>query len=329
MKNFTDLQTLFQQYLEQNRFTSAPDALYQPVNYILDIGGKRIRPVLLLMGYNLFKEDVEKALPAAFAVELFHNFSLMHDDIMDQAPLRRGRPAVHVKYGMETGILSGDLTLILAYDYLLQYNDYQSFRAVVSVFNEVAVKVCEGQQYDMNFEEQEQVELSAYLTMIEYKTAVLLSGALKMGAILAGASTQNQALLGEFGRNVGIAFQLQDDILDSFGDPEKFGKKVGGDIAQNKKTYLLLRAMELADHHSLEQLKSILATKTIADSAEEKEKIESVKEIYRQLGVLEDARSMKEKYQKEAFKALDRLTVPPTQKIALDKIARSLLAREA
>ena len=329
MKNFTDLQTLFQQYLEQNRFTSAPDALYQPVNYILEIGGKRIRPVLLLMGYNLFKEDVEKALPASFAVELFHNFSLMHDDIMDQAPLRRGKPSVHIEYGMETGILSGDLTLILAYDYLLQYNDPQVFKGLMNVFNEVAVKVCEGQQYDMNFEKQERVELSDYLKMIEYKTAVLLSGALKMGAILGEASVHDQTMLGEFGRNVGIAFQLQDDILDSFGDPEKFGKKVGGDIAQNKKTYLLLRAMEVADNQNRMELLEVLAEQTEADSDGEKEKIKRVKGIFKRLGVLEDARAMKEKYQKEAFAALGRLTVSSEQKAALDKLARALLAREA
>jgi len=296
MKNFNQLFNLFQQYLEQNRFLSTPDELYQPVNYILDIGGKRIRPILLLMGYNLFKEDVEQALPAAFSIELFHNFSLMHDDIMDQAPLRRGQPSVHIKYGIETGILSGDLTLIQAYQFLLQYADLQYFGKIVSLFNELAVKVC---------------------------------GALQIGAVLAEASTADQEAIGEFGRNIGIAFQLQDDILDSFGDPKKFGKKVGGDIAQNKKTYLLLKALEVADPQSVKSIQQWLQTPTSAASKEENAKIEAIKALYVQLGVLEDAKILKQKYQQAAFDALAQISVGEGEKAIIANLAEDLLSREA
>ena len=247
MRSLSQLQELFQKYISDNQFSDTPTELYDPVNYILSLGGKRLRPILLLMAYNLFKTDVEKALPAAFSVEVFHNFSLMHDDIMDKAPLRRGKPAVHIKYNESTGILSGDVMLIYAFKYLMKLEDQNSLLEIIKLFNQIAIDVCEGQQFDMNFENRTEVTIDEYINMIGLKTAALLAGAMKMGALIAGASDKDAQLLYDFGKNVGIAFQLQDDILDTFGDPEKFGKKVGGDIAQNKKTYLALRAMELAN----------------------------------------------------------------------------------
>ncbi|MFK8104543.1 MAG: polyprenyl synthetase family protein, partial [Saprospiraceae bacterium] len=226
MKSPAALKQIFDDYIATNEFKQAPVALYEPINYIFSLGGKRLRPLLLLMGYNLFGERVEEALPAAFAIEIFHNFSLLHDDIMDEAPLRRGKPSVHVKYNVNTGILSGDVMLIYAYQYLARLSVLPRYAKIVELFNQLAIDVCEGQQYDMNFEEEEQVALSAYLKMIELKTAALIGGALGMGAVIGGASEKDMEQLMQFGRNIGIAFQIQDDILDTFGDPEKFGKKV-------------------------------------------------------------------------------------------------------
>ena len=266
MLKLPDLQETFQKYLKENIFNQTPQELYQPVNYILKLGGKRLRPVILLMSYNLFKETVEKALPAAFAIEIFHNFSLLHDDIMDEAPLRRGQPTVHIKYDVNTGILSGDVMLIYAYQYILQLEDQSNIPALMRIFNKVAIEVCEGQQYDMNFETSQEVKIVDYLKMIELKTSVLLAGAMKMGAVIAGAPEKDANHLYEFGKNIGIAFQLQDDILDTFGDPEKFGKKVGGDIAQNKKTYLLLKAMELAKGSRKQALSDLITQNYIEEA---------------------------------------------------------------
>lgn len=324
MLKLPDLQVIFQKYLKDNIFNQTPQELYQPVNYILKLGGKRLRPVILLMSYNLFEETVEKALPAAFAIEIFHNFSLLHDDIMDEAPLRRGQPTVHMKYDVNTGILSGDVMLIYAYQYILQLDDQSNIPALMRIFNQVAIEVCEGQQYDMNFETSQEVKIEDYLKMIELKTSVLIAGAMKMGAVIAGAPEKDAHHLYEFGKNIGIAFQLQDDILDTFGDPEKFGKKVGGDIAQNKKTYLLLRAMELANGPRKQALSDLITENYIEEAA----KIKAITQIYTDLGIREDAEKLKEEYLQKAFEHLNAVEVPDQHKEELNRLANELMGRE-
>ncbi len=323
MLSVEHLQELFLKYLKKELFDQSPIELYEPVNYILQLGGKRLRPVLLLMGANLFSEDIDHALPAALSIEIFHNFSLVHDDIMDEAPLRRGQPTVHIKYGQNAGILSGDVMLILTYQYLNQLKDPSKLPAILKIFNQLAVEVCEGQQYDMNFETQDSVEIAAYLKMIELKTSVLIAGGLKMGALIGGADEEDANELYEFGRNIGIAFQLQDDILDTFGDPEKFGKKVGGDIAQNKKTFLLLSSMEQAKGKDRVDLMAALSENT--DPAQ---KIKTVTSIYRKLKVQEQATELMEDYLQKAFVHLDRVKVESTRKILLKNLANQLMMRE-
>ena len=324
MHSVTHLQSLFQEYLVKHTFQKSPRQLYEPINYILSLGGKRLRPVLLLMSYNLFDQQIEKALHVAFAIEVFHNFTLMHDDIMDAAPLRRNKPTVHYKYNVNTGILSGDAMLIYAYQALSKLENNKSLPEVLETFNRMAIGVCEGQQYDMNFETSTSVEISDYLKMIELKTAVLIAAAMKMGALIAGAAPKDAALLYEFGRNIGIAFQLQDDILDTFGDPEKFGKKVGGDIIQNKKTYLLLKAIELAGREDAEKLNLLMNSPTI----EEQNKISAITTLFDKLGVKPRAEALKSKYQSKAFEQLNAVNVPRENKTIIIELAKSLLTRE-
>ncbi|MEO0044726.1 MAG: hypothetical protein RL329_4175 [Bacteroidota bacterium] len=303
MKSFTELNQLFQQYLTQNAFSQSPTTLYEPINYILNIGGKRLRPLLALRGCNLFDGAAEKALPAAMAVEIFHNFTLLHDDIMDNAPLRRGQPTVHTQYNVNTGILSGDAMLLYAYQYLMKIENKSILPELMTSFTRMGIEVCEGQQQDMDFETNPSVTIPQYLKMIEYKTAVLLAFAFQAGALIGGASRRAAAQMGEFGRNVGVAFQIQDDILDTYGDPAVFGKKVGGDIAQNKKTYLLLRAWERADADQRRQLDTwMLAPLEVID---EKAKIETVKGIFTDLGVRQDAEKVMNLYLERAFDALE------------------------
>lgn len=324
MQNLRQLQHTFLQYMQDHPFAAKPTELYAPVDYILNLGGKRLRPVLLLMSYNLFDEAVERALPAAYAIEIFHNFSLVHDDIMDEAPLRRGKPTVHLKYDTNTGILSGDVMLIYAYDYLAKIDDPTLIAPLIHIFNQLAIEVCEGQQYDMNFETLDRVEIEDYLQMITLKTSVLIAGAMKMGALIAGAGEEDANHLYEFGKNIGIAFQLQDDILDTFGDPEKFGKKVGGDIVQNKKTYLLLKALELAEGATQSTLQEILST----SSMEEQAKVSAVTTIYESLKIREDAERIKEKYQTIAFEHLAAVAIPSERKKVLEALANELMGRE-
>src|SRR6187402_1620075 len=238
-------QEFFITYLENQKINKEPKNLYEPIDYILSLGGKRMRPVLTLMTSEIFGTDYKEALPAAMAVEVFHNFSLVHDDIMDDAPLRRGHETVHEKWNINTGILSGDAMLILAYQYFEKYEPI-IFRDLAKLFSKTALEVCEGQQWDVDFETRKDVTIPEYLKMIQYKTAVLVAAAMKMGAIIAKTSEQEANLIYDFGLHLGLAFQLQDDYLDAFGDPETFGKQVGGDIIENKKTYLYLKAMEFA-----------------------------------------------------------------------------------
>ena len=241
MLSLSDYQNIISEEFSNIHIEKHPKSLYEPIDYILSLGGKRIRPVLTLMAADIFDGDHKKAISAAKAVEMFHNFSLVHDDIMDDAPLRRGNETVHEKWNLNTGILSGDAMLILAYQYFENYEP-KIFQALAKLFSKTALEVCEGQQYDVDFETRDDVTIPEYLKMIEYKTAVLLGAAMKMGAIVAETSEENADLIYNFGLNLGIAFQLQDDYLDAFGNPETFGKQVGGDIIENKKTYLYLKA---------------------------------------------------------------------------------------
>src|SRR6476620_7776795 len=254
MYTFEELSNLFSQKFNTEHFPSEPASLYEPNRYFLKLGGKRVRPVLCLMGNELFGDISQDAMHAATAIELFHNFTLIHDDIMDKAPLRRGNETVHEKFGESTALLAGDVMLVAAYEYLNRISaNYSSL--IISLFNKTAREVCEGQQLDMDFEKRNDVGYEEYLNMINLKTSVLLAASLKMGTILGGALERNQNLIYEFGRKLGLAFQVQDDYLDAFGDPEKFGKQVGGDIKANKKTFLLIHALEAA---SGDQKKALL-----------------------------------------------------------------------
>lgn len=310
-------------YMEDNTFDKDPSGLYQPVDYIMQLGGKRLRPILVLMSYRLFHDDYEPALPLGLAVEVFHNFSLVHDDIMDAAPLRRGKPTVHELYDVNTGILSGDVMLIKCYEFLLRA-PAKLIPALIQTFNELAIKVCEGQQYDMDFETRSDVTIPEYLKMIEYKTAALIEGCLKLGAILAESGKENGQHLAAFGRNIGLAFQMQDDILDTFGDPAKFGKKVGGDILNNKKTYLLLTAQALADEQDRKQLEKWMSSK----KADEQEKVQAVTELFKKYQVLERATEQMQLYQTKAFEHLTQVTAADERKQELIDLANELLVRE-
>lgn len=323
MYSVSNLKEIYLEYLNANPFNKAPQELFEPADYIMQLGGKRLRPILVLMAYNLFKKDIAPALPIAQAVEIFHNFSLVHDDIMDAAPLRRGQPTVHHKYDINTGILSGDVMLIYAYQYLLKIEEQRLIPSIVKVFTDVAEAVCIGQQHDMNFETCDTVTIPEYLNMIENKTAILLVGALKMGGILANADEQDVYHLGEFGRNVGIAFQLQDDILDTFGDPEKFGKRVGGDIVQNKKTFLVLKTMETANDVDKNKLLTLMQT----HPKDEEKKIETVRAIFQKNNIQHLANVIKLTYQDKAMMHLDNVNISPDRKSHLQALANQLLKR--
>ena len=279
MRAISQYQDIIQAHFEALNLTKEPNNLYEPIRYILSLGGKRLRPVLTLMATEVFDVDCEKAIPAATAVEVFHNFSLIHDDIMDDAPLRRGNETVHEKWDLNTGILSGDAMLILAYQFFENYEPVV-FRDLAKLFSKTALEVCEGQQYDVDFETRDDVTIPEYLKMIEYKTAVLVAAAMKMGAIVAETSTENANAIYDFGLNLGIAFQLQDDYLDAFGDPETFGKQVGGDIIENKKTYLYLKALEFSKAEEKEQLLHLFSI----HPSDNTDKIQSVKQIFTQTG---------------------------------------------
>src|SRR6478736_7233214 len=279
MQAISQYQESFISYLESQNILKEPRHLYEPIDYILKLGGKRMRPVLTLMAADIFGADFQKALPAAMAVEVFHNFSMVHDDIMDDAPLRRGKETVHERWNIDTGILSGDAMLILAYQYFEQYEP-TVFRDLAKLFSKTALEVCEGQQWDVDFETRKDVTIPEYLKMIEYKTAVLVAAAMKMGAIIAKTSEENANLIYDFGLNLGLAFQLQDDYLDAFGDPETFGKQVGGDIIENKKTYLYLKALEFSSPEKASELEKLFSLQ-LDDNIN---KIETAKAIFNESG---------------------------------------------
>lgn len=318
MHSFEELSKLFAEYFSIRHFPEQPQTLYEPNEYFLKLGGKRIRPVLCLMGNELFDEIVPDTWQVATAMELFHNFTLIHDDIMDKAPLRRGQPTVAARYNENTALLAGDVMLVKAYENLARIRSVY-LKNVLQLFNKTALGVCEGQQLDMDFEKQLSVSLEEYLRMIELKTSVALAASLQLGALLGGGGERNQQLLYEFGRKLGIAFQLQDDYLDAFGDPEKFGKQTGGDILANKKTFLLIHALETsAERETL--LKLIQQNPP--------DKVEKVLQIYRNCQAGEWAWHLKNKYLEEALNHLEDIAVLSKRKEPLRELAHFLVQRE-
>jgi len=313
----------FNSYMESKLSTKDPLNLYDPIVYIMNLGGKRLRPILTLISTDVFGGKYEDALDAALAIEIFHNFSLVHDDIMDAAPLRRGKKTVHKKWDFNTGILSGDVMLINSYQYFENY-PANLFKSLLEVFSKTAIEVCEGQQYDMDFEISDQVTIPDYLKMITYKTAVLVAAAMKMGAIISKASEKSQDAIYDYGINLGIAFQLQDDYLDAFGDPETFGKQVGGDIIENKKTFLYLKSIEIGTKDQIIELKDLFSIKP----ANPKEKIETVKEIYIQSGAVEIIKKEIKKYTQYAYKLLESIEAPENKKEILKQFGNKLMNRE-
>jgi geranylgeranyl diphosphate synthase type II len=323
MRKLEDLQEVISEAVDKLTFPVHPAELYEPLSYILSIGGKRMRPALLLMACDLFGGNVDEALSPALAIEVFHNFTLMHDDIMDNAPLRRGRVTVHERWNPNVAILSGDVMLIEGYKLMMKVPDHL-LRQILDIFNKTAVGVCEGQQIDMDFEIRDDVAIDEYIEMIRLKTAVVLGGALKIGSLIGGADNNDAELLSSFGENLGIAFQLQDDILDVYGDPEKFGKQVGGDIISNKKTYLLIKALELAKGDTAKQLIHILADKDFISE----DKVKAVTSIYNSLDIRQYAENEMQAYADKAFIALDAINLPDDHKQYLRDFADGLMVRE-
>ena len=323
MHSIYQYQEFISDYLQTQYETKEPKNLYDPIHYILGLGGKRMRPVLTLMSAEVFDADYKKALPAALAVEVFHNFSLIHDDIMDDAPLRRGNETVHEKWDINTGILSGDAMLILAFQYFEKYEP-SVFRDLAKLFSKTALEVCEGQQWDVDFETRDDVSIPDYLKMIEYKTAVLVAAAMKMGAIIAETSEENANLIYDFGLNLGLAFQLQDDYLDAFGNPETFGKQVGGDIIENKKTYLYLKAYEFASKEQAEQLAHLFSIHPEDNS----EKINSVKEIFLATGAAFETKKAIQEFTLKAFETLQKISIDNEKKEMLQSFGGNLMGRK-
>ncbi|MEN9928556.1 MAG: hypothetical protein RLZZ231_477 [Bacteroidota bacterium] len=322
MQSISYYQEVISTYFAGLSLSKEPKNLYEPIDYILSIGGKRMRPVLTLMATEIFDVDCREAIEAATAIEVFHNFSLVHDDIMDDAPLRRGNETVHEKWNVNTGILSGDAMLILAYQHFEKYEP-AIFRDLAKLFSKTALEVCEGQQYDVDFETRDDVTITEYLKMIEYKTAVLVGAAMKMGAIVAKTSEENANLIYDFGLNLGIAFQLQDDYLDAFGDPKTFGKQVGGDIIENKKTYLYLKAKEFSSAAEKEQLSHLFSIQP----TENTDKIHSVKQLFNASGASAATQQAIEEYTFKAFETLERMNISQDKKVLLKLFGEKLMNR--
>jgi geranylgeranyl diphosphate synthase type II len=320
MQSFETLSAAFAARFDRRHFPDRPSTLYEPAHYFLSLGGKRIRPVLCLMGNELFGPIEEDAWELATAIELFHNFTLIHDDIMDRAPLRRGKPTVHDKYGSSTAILTGDVMMVVAYEYITKIAS-PHIRRILHLFNQTAAYVCEGQQLDMDFETREQVTMGDYLHMIGLKTSVLLAASLQLGSILGGASLGNQDKIYRFGKNLGLAFQIQDDYLDCYGDAGKFGKKVGGDIVANKKTFLLIKAMEVATDVQRRQIKAL-------ETAAPDEKIAGMLELFHDCGVDAWVRELKNQYRQAAVQSLEDIAVISSRKEPLHQFTELLLQRE-
>lgn len=321
MNNFIEYKSAVADYINQINFKKEPKELYEPIGYIANLGGKRLRPLLTLFAAEVFGAQPTDAIHAAVAIELFHNFSLIHDDIMDEAPLRRGNKTVHEKWNLNTGILSGDAMLILAYQYFENYEP-AIFKDLAKLFSKTALEVCEGQQLDINFETRSDVSIPEYIKMIEYKTAVLVGAALEMGAIVAKTTENNKVAIYNFGRDLGIAFQLQDDYLDAFGETATFGKQIGGDILENKKTYLYLRSLENASASDKIELLNWFSSK---DGGQEK--IEAVKLLFEKTNATNDTQLLIEEYTQKALLQLETLEIPIHFKEELKEFALSLMSR--
>jgi geranylgeranyl diphosphate synthase type II len=323
MHTTEQLQQILDTAIQNLKFPEHPKQLYDPITYIINLGGKRVRPLLVLMATELFGEDANKSIHAAMAIEVFHNFTLVHDDIMDNAPLRRGKATVHEKWSTNTAILSGDVMMVEANKNLAKVNP-AFLGPVLNTFNATAQGVCEGQQLDMEFEGRDDVSIEEYINMIRLKTAVLLGGALKLGAIIAGASEKDADLIYQFGENIGIAFQLQDDILDVYADPEKFGKQVGGDIIANKKTFLLLKAFELADGETRASLDMWTGYKEFNTQ----EKVDTVRQVYDTLDIQDIAKESMNNYLNKALALFAQINVSNEKKSNLLTLTEQLMARE-
>lgn len=310
--------------IEKENFGSNPQELYEPIRYIMALGGKRIRPLLTLLAYQLYHDNADKVVPASVAVEVFHNFTLMHDDIMDKAPLRRGQQTVHEKWNSPVAILSGDVMLIKAYQQLIAHSPKEKLTLILEKFNQCAIEVCEGQQMDMNFEERSKVSEAAYIEMIRMKTAVLLGFSLEFGGIMARCSESDQALLYEMGVQAGIGFQLMDDLLDIYADQAKFGKQIGGDIIENKKTYLLIKAKELATGETAIELDKWLS----ATDFDKEEKVNAVTAIYDELNIKQLTEAIMAEYFDKAFENLEAIDASSDKKIIIREFFQYLINRE-
>ncbi len=320
MKNYTELYKLISTEIENTSYGQSPAELYEPISYMMALGGKRLRPVLVLMACQLFDSNVSKAINAAHAIEVFHNFTLVHDDIMDNAPLRRGQQTVYTKWNMPIAILSGDLMMIKATQLLCE-TETNELKALLDMFNKTAIEVCEGQQIDMNFEARNDVTHEEYIQMISLKTSVLLAASLHIGAKIGGASNEDAQYIYDFGKNIGIAFQIQDDILDSFGEGVKVGKKIGGDIASNKKTLLLIELLSACHKDDRALLEKLI------NETNEEAKIMGVLELYKKYQVKEFAEAEKSKYLNLAFQSLDKVKSNVEAKKLLSDTANELMTR--
>jgi geranylgeranyl diphosphate synthase, type II len=320
------IRNIFEQHLANHPLSRSPRNLYEPADYILSLGGKRLRPLFALIGAGIYDRDVKIALNAAMAVEVFHNFTLLHDDVMDNADLRRGQATVHKKYNLNTAILTGDVMMIQAYQYILDYEDPILVKKLLDTYNKMAFEVCEGQQLDIDFETRNDVTIPEYLDMITWKTSVLIAAAIQMGAIVAGASDQDQKHLYEFAKYFGIAFQLQDDVLDTFGTAAEVGKRIGGDIIQNKKTYLYLKSLELADQKQQDTLRSLYQNEIIGS---EDQKIASVTQIFKDTNVEEYTRQVIEAYRDLAVSHLNACSITEDKKLMLAGFVNEMIFRSS
>ena len=323
MKAIEQYQITINEFIAANKFSKFPQELYEPLDYIMALGGKRMRPVMVMMACDLMNGKMEEAVHAAMAIETFHNFTLIHDDIMDNAPVRRGKITVHEKWNVNTAILSGDVMLIEAYALLMKYEN-DLLRSILNIFNKSAIEVCEGQQIDMNFESRMDVGMSEYIHMITLKTAVVLGASLEVGALIAGVSKKQAQHLYEFGKNMGIAFQLRDDYLDLYADPEKFGKQVGGDVIANKKTFMLIKALELANDNDAIELNKWLQAATFNAS----EKVEAIKNIFDRLAIPQLLNDAVTHYADLAWKEFAQIEASLEKKEMMADFMNGLLARE-
>lgn len=323
MRTSDELLKMVNDYIEDATITRQPTSLYDPIKYVLSIGGKRIRPVLLLLTYNMYRDDIERVMPTAVGLETYHNYTLLHDDLMDKADMRRGMPTVHRKWDDNTAILSGDSMLVVAFQRVAQC-PAENLQDILSLFTMTALEIGEGQQYDMDFENRMDVTEDEYIEMIRLKTSVLLACAVKMGAIMAGASDEDAKNLYAFGEKLGLAFQLQDDLLDVYGDPKVFGKAIGGDITSNKKTYMLINAILRANNEQREELIKWITT----ENFDKEEKIKAVTKLYNKIGIRQLCEKKINDYFAEALTYLEKVNVPEEKKTALQRFTDQMMHRE-